>query len=108
MKDSGVSTRAITEDIKQNAPLRYDSFISLYSTVIGSGNPTVFKYSKVNDIRVWWNSSNTGFHYQVSSYSYAFSTDKKQCIVTLSGYPQNAAGLILTVSLTDTIRFSAN
>lgn len=99
--------RAMVEDVVQVAPIPYDSYVYLCSTVIGGGNPITYKYKTIIDVYVDWPDENTGFHFAVSSGSYSVSSDRKTCTVTLTGSPMNAAGLVLSVVKTCTVTFTA-
>lgn len=107
-KDSSFSVMALREDIRQRRDTIYNSYVDLYATVFGGGNPTVYRYTSINNIVVGWPEHYTGFHFHVRSTSYELSADRKSCTVTLVGCPVDAAGLTLTVDKTVRMTFIAS
>lgn len=111
-QDSGktpdIEPKSVVEDITQVSPISHNSYLYLYSTIFGSGSPVMYHYQSVNRARVGWSSSFTGFHFALSSWSYSLINNRKTCKVTIHGSPQNAAGLVQPVYLTETVMFNAN
>lgn len=103
-----IAPRSVVEDITQSAPISHNSFLYLYSTVFGGGNPITYNYQSINSIGIGWPSDFTGFHFGLTSWSYSLSNNNRTCTVTINGSPQNAAGLIESVYLTETVTFNAN
>ena len=100
--------RSIEMDIVQDCPIRYNSTLYLYSTVFGIGNPVHYRYESINGINITWPSNYTGFHYSLSSWNYELLNNDKTCKVNLHGVPKNAAGIVLTIVLDDTVNFYLN
>lgn len=106
--DNNIEPRSVVEDITQSAAISHNSYLYLYSTIFGGGNPIIYNYQSINGIGIGWPSDYTGFHFGLTSWSHSFSNNNRSCTVTIKGSPQNASGLTQTVLLTEDVTFNAN
>ncbi len=89
---------------------KYNTTVRLFTRLQGSGSPTRYKYLRVNRVTTSYPSGYTGLHFepQGNTISAHISDDGKSCTVTMSGYPQDASGVCLTILLNYTLTFYAN
>lgn len=108
IKSLKIEPFSVRETLKQKVKTTHSSYIVLESKVYGTGSPLIYKYRSVDKISIWYPESFTGFHLELSSYEFSFTSDYKTCNVKVYAYPKNKAGITQTVKLTRYATFNAN
>ncbi len=102
-------TRSITENIVQTKNISHNSYVRLYSTVIGSGNPIKYKYKTLNTLETGPQNGNTGYFFVFDEFTVTLNSTKTSCTVYMEGVLKNSAGLTLLVAIPPiTVVFYAN